>query len=71
MRQIYIEGCYGNGYSRFMKYVNNVINPPKRGCIEKRVLGINFFDEFGAEATRKAFGKSRSTILQSTSGSSN
>jgi len=28
MKQIYIEGCYGNGYSRFMQYVNNVINHP-------------------------------------------
>jgi len=62
MKQIYIEGCYGNGYSRFMQYVNNVINHPKRECIEERVRIISFFDEFGAEATIKAFGKSRSTI---------
>ncbi len=62
MKQVYIEGCYGNGYSRFMQYVDNVINHPKREIIEKRADIIKFFDEFGAEATRKAFGKSRSTI---------
>ena len=62
MRQIYIEGCYGNGYSRFMQYVNNVTHHSKREIIEKRVNIIEFFDEFGAEATKKAFGKSRSTI---------
>jgi len=62
MKQIYVEGCYGNGYSRFMQYVNNVINHPKREIIERRVHIIKFFDEFGAEATSKAFGKSRSTI---------
>jgi len=62
MKQIYVEGCYGNGYSRFMQYVNNVINHPKRESIERRVEIIKFFDEFGSEATRKAFGKSRSTI---------
>jgi len=45
-----------------MQYVNNVIDHPKREIIEKRVDIIKFFDEFGPEATRKAFGKSRSTI---------
>jgi putative transposase len=62
VKQIYVEGFYGNGYSRFMQYVNNVINHPKRELIERRADIIKFFDEFGAEATRKAFGKSRSTI---------
>jgi len=62
MKQIYVEGFYGTGYSRFMKYVNDVVNHPKREVIERRVEVIKFFDEYGAEATRKAFGKSRSTI---------
>jgi len=62
MKRIYMAPYYKNGYSRFMQYINNVIDHPKREVIEKRVQIINFFDEFGAEATRKAFGKSRSTI---------
>ncbi len=45
-----------------MKYINNILDHPKRENIEKRLEVIGFFDEFGAEATRRAFGKSRSTI---------
>ena len=45
-----------------MQYSYNIINHPKRECIERRLEIIKFFDEFGAKATRKAFRKSRSTI---------
>jgi len=45
-----------------MKYVHYVFDHPKRGSIEKRLEITLFFDEFGQEATRRAFGKSRSTI---------
>jgi len=45
-----------------MQYINNILDHPKRGTIEKRVEIIEFCDEFGFEATRRAFGKSRSTI---------
>jgi putative transposase len=62
MKQIYMAPYYGNDYSRFMQYVNDVINHPKRELIERRVEIIKFFDEFGAEATRKAFSRSRSTV---------
>ncbi len=62
MKQIYVESYYRNGYSRFMKYINNILDHPKRENIEKRLEVIGFFDEFGAGATRRAFGKSRSTI---------
>jgi putative transposase len=62
MKQIYIASYFRNGYSRFMKYVHDVFDHPKRESIEKRLEIIKFCDEFGFEATRQAFGKSRSTI---------
>ncbi len=36
MKQIYIESYYRNGYSRFMKYILDILNHPKRESIEKR-----------------------------------
>jgi transposase InsO family protein len=62
MKQIYIESYYRSGYSRFMQYINNVLDHPKRECIEQRVEIIKFFDDYGGEATKRAFGKSRSTV---------
>ncbi len=62
MKQIYIESYFRSGYSRFMKYINNILNHPKRESIEKRLEIIQFFEEFGAEATRRAFSRGRSTI---------
>lgn len=46
-----------------MKYINNVLDHPKRETIEQRLEIIKFFDDYGAEATKRAFGKSRSTIF--------
>ena len=62
MKQIYVESYYRNGYSHFMEYIDSILNHPKRGSIEKRLKIIGFFDHFGAQATREAFGKGRSTI---------
>ncbi len=45
-----------------MQYINNILNHPKRESIEKRIEIIKFFDDYGKEATKRAFGKSRSTI---------
>jgi len=45
-----------------MKYLHDIASHPQRGCIEKRVEIIKFFDDYGKEATRRAFGKSRATI---------
>ncbi len=45
-----------------MKYVRDVFDHPKRGSIERRLEVIEFFEEFGTEATRRAFSKSRSTV---------
>jgi hypothetical protein len=62
VKQVYVESYYGNGYSRFMQYFGDITAHPKREFIEQRVETIRFFDEFGEEATRRAFHKSRSTI---------
>ena len=45
-----------------MKYLDDIASHPQRECIEKRVEIIKFFDDYGKEATRRAFGKSRSAI---------
>ena len=57
-----MESYYRNGYSRFKKQSSKSVNHYRQEIIEERLRIIQFFDEFGAEATRKAFDKSRSTI---------
>ena len=46
-----------------MNYIYNITNHPKRREIEKRLEIIKFFDDFGEEATKRAYGKSRSTVF--------
>lgn len=62
MKQIYVASYYGSGYSRFMKYIKNILDHPQREGIERRLEIIKFFDEFGEVATIRAFHKSRSTV---------
>jgi transposase InsO family protein len=45
-----------------MRRVDGVVNSPKHEEIESRLKIIQFFDDYGAEATRRAYGKSRSTV---------
>ena len=63
MKQIYVESYYRSGYSRFMQCINDILGHPKKETIEQRIEIIKFFDDYGAEATRRAFGKGRSTIF--------
>jgi transposase InsO family protein len=63
VQQDYIEKYFRNGYRRFMKRSSTNINLPWQKVIEERLKIIEFFDEYGADATRKAFNKSRSTIF--------
>lgn len=63
MKQIYLQSYFRSGYHRFMNYVYNIFDHPKRQEIEKRLEIIKFFDQFGDQATNRAFGKSRSTIF--------
>jgi len=62
VKQIYVESYYRSGYSRLMQYINNILDHPKCKIIETRIKIIKFFDDYGQEATKQAFGKSRSTI---------
>jgi transposase InsO family protein len=45
-----------------MQKLSDIMDHPQREEIENRLKIIDFFDEYGADATRKAFGKSRSTV---------
>jgi putative transposase len=46
-----------------MHYVVDYLDHPQRKIVEKRLEILKFYDEFGLEATRRAFKKSRSTIF--------
>jgi putative transposase len=63
VQQDYVEKYFRNGYRRFMKRSSTNKNLHQQKAIEERLKIIEFFDEYGAEATRKAFCKSRSTIF--------
>ena len=62
MRQIYLQSFFRSGYHRFMNYIYNISNHPKKEEIEKRLEIIEFFDKFGKEATAEAFSRKRSTV---------
>ena len=62
MKQIYVVMGSVSGYIRLMQFLDDVTGHPQREFIEKRIEIIKFFDDYGADATRRAFGKSRSTI---------
>jgi len=63
MKQIYVESYCKSGYSRFLKHFNDILNHPRKESIKLRTEIIKFFDDYGALATRRAFGKARSTIF--------
>ena len=63
MKQIYIVSYYRKGYIHFMDYIADYQDHPQKRVIEQRLEILKFFDEFGMEATKKAFHKSRSTIF--------
>ncbi len=46
-----------------MNYVVDYLDHPQKAVIDKRLQILQFYDEFGMEATKKAFKKSRSTIF--------
>jgi len=51
------------GYHRLMESLEYV-NHPRRAEIERRLEVIKFFDEFGVDATKKAFKVARSTVYE-------
>ena len=46
-----------------MKYFDDVFEHPKKDAIERRLEIIEFFYDYGAGATQRAFGKARSTVF--------
>jgi len=62
VKRIYVAVSSVKGYSHVMKYLDDITSHPQRECIEQRVEIIKFFDDYGEDATRRAFGKSRSSV---------
>lgn len=63
MQQDYVEKYFRSSYRRFMKRNINKKDISQQHIVEERLKIIGFLDEYGAEATRKAFNKSRSTVF--------
>jgi putative transposase len=63
LQQIYVAHCFKKAYIRLMNYVADYLDNPQKETIERRLEILEFFNEFGLEATRKAFKISRSTIF--------
>lgn len=61
MQQIYLDG-FIKGYARKAMYIQDITQNPYKHEIERRVKILVFFDDYGAEATNRAFGVSRSTV---------
>lgn len=65
MKQIYLQSYFHSGYNRLMKYISNIahLNKVDRAVILERLKIVEFFEEFGEVATKKAFNRGRSTIF--------
>jgi hypothetical protein len=57
VRRFYLESSRGTGYSRFMRRIDDIVNGPKRKEIETRLKIIQFFDDYGAKATKQGIVK--------------
>ena len=53
---------FTSGYNNCMRYLQDIIDHPQKDKIERRVKIIDFFDRYGALATKEAFGFSPSVI---------
>ena len=65
MKQIYLESYFKSGYNRLMQYISNIahMSLDDQAIICERLKIIEFHEEFGDEATKRAFNKGRSTIF--------
>ncbi len=65
MKQIYLQSFFKKGYKRLMNYISDIahLTGDAQTVINKRIETIKFFDEFGRDATKKAFKVGRSTIF--------
>lgn len=64
MQQIYLNHWF-RGYNRLMKYISDIVHLKEKDqvIIRERIRILEFFDEFGEVATKKAFDRSRSTVF--------
>lgn len=64
MKQIYLQSFFKSGYKRLMNYISDIAHLAVdiREVIQNRIDTLEFFDEFGLKATKKAFKVGRSTI---------
>lgn len=65
MKQIFLESAFKKGYRRLMQYISNIAHLDKevQTVIKGRLKIIEFFDEFGLLATKKAFNCGRSIVF--------
>ena len=61
MQQLYLDG-FIKGYARKAMYIQDITHHPYKHEIERGVKVLLFFDDYGAEATVRAFGVGRSTV---------
>ncbi len=64
MQQIYVNSGF-RGYNRLMKYISNIAHMSEKDqlLIKHRIKIIEFYDQFGREATRQAFDCAKSTVM--------
>jgi putative transposase len=62
MQQLYVYETMVTGYARRAMNKSNITYHPYRAIIEHRIKVLMFYDRYGQEACREAFGVSRSTI---------
>ena len=60
-KTIFMYG-FVTGYARKAMNIQYITHHKYRAIIEHRIKVINFFDHYGAEATKEAFGFSKSTV---------
>ena len=63
MRLFSIAPSVKRDYIHFMNFIVDYLDHPQKDVIEQRLYILKFYEEFGLEATKKAFKKSRSTIF--------
>lgn len=61
-KTIFMYG-FVTGYARKAMYIQDITHHKDRAIIEHRIKVLNFFDQYGPEATKEAFSVSRSTIF--------
>lgn len=61
-RTVFMTG-FMKGYARKAMNIQDITQHPYKHIIDKRVKILSFYDRYGLEATKEAFGVSRSTIF--------